>query len=104
MRARTAIVLGLGALFVGVSAFGISREAWRPIAARDFRPLKSAFVDLHSLNSQRYQLAGNPGFPIVTDSRRPVGGAAVAELGVLMFREMLYSVAYANDTGFALPR
>lgn len=100
MQARSrllSIALGV-AVVIGVAALVIRLADWRPPTAHDFRQLKTAYIDLYNLNSQRFELAGNPKFPIITDSRRPADGHAVAKLGDLMFREMLYSLAYSPDS------
>ena len=104
MRRRLMIVFGSGVLLVASAAFGAWRVDWRPPSAHDFRQLKIAYIDLYALNSERFQLAGSPEFPIVTDSRRPADGEDVIKLGNSMFRELLYSLAYRSDSEPALIR
>ncbi len=106
MRSRfVSIALGVGIVLIAGAALAISRVAgWRPPTAHDFRQFKTAYIDLYNLNSQRFHLAGDPAFPIVTDSRRPADGTAVKKLGDLMFREMLYSLAYSSDSEPVLRR
>ena len=69
----------------------------RPAVGTDFELMKIVYYDLYNTNSKKYHLAGEPEFPIDTDTLRFVSASDIKALQAVVREEMLNSIAYGAN-------
>lgn len=72
------------------------KSSIRPTVGEDYSQLKITYSDLFEHNSEEFNIAGKPDFPINTDSAYPVNSASVINLSEKIHLESLLNIAYSQ--------